>query len=85
MGITRAQTTNNVPVNDIINPNFLLLDTCSTISYINNEDFVKDILSYDAGEELWAYENMGHQYYSYTTTTTMIFSESFTKTIVLQT
>ena len=34
--LTMVKTTYNMPVNDIINPNWLLLDTCYTIISINN-------------------------------------------------
>ena len=57
-----AQTMNDAPVNYVINPNYLLLDTCYTISSITNEDFVKDICACDAGKELQAYTKGIHQY-----------------------
>ena len=47
--ITVVKIINDAPMNDIINPNWILLDTCSTIISINNEDFFKDIRTCDAG------------------------------------
>ena len=58
MGLDMAQTTNEAPVNDIINPNWLLLDTHSTINSINSKDLIKYICACDAGEELQAYTNV---------------------------
>ena len=36
-----TQTTTNIPATDIINPNCILLDTCSTIIYIKIETLFK--------------------------------------------
>ena len=55
-----VKMTNDVPVNDIINPNFLLLNTCFTISHIKNKDLVKYMHTYNIGKELRAYIYGGH-------------------------
>ena len=83
--ITMAQPTNDVPVNDTINPNWLLLDTCYTISSIKNKYIVKYICASDAGKEIWAYKNGGHQEYNYTTTTTIPPLKCFATNFSLQT
>ena len=59
-----AQTTNDTPVNEIINPNCIILDTFSTISSIKNEDLVKYTCVCDIGKKLWEYTNGGHWDYN---------------------
>ena len=66
------QTTNNKTSNDIIDPDWILLDICSIISSIRNRDLVQDICAYDAGKELRSYNNGRHQYYNYTATISII-------------
>ena len=73
------QTTTNIPETDFINPNWILLDTCYTISSVRNRYLVKDIRACGAGEEIWAYTNGGHQDYSYTATIVMLSFEVFKK------
>ena len=43
-----------------INPNWLLLDTCSTDNVINNENLVKNIRPCKRGEEMRMVTNGGH-------------------------
>ena len=49
-GLIMTQTTKEAPPNIIINPNWILLDTCSTISSIRNKILVQDIQPCDVGE-----------------------------------
>ena len=76
-GLTMTQTTTNIPETDFINPNWILLYTCSTISSFSNRDLFQDICACDAGEELCAYTNWINQYYSYTVTMTVLPFEVF--------
>ena len=71
------QTTNDTPSTDIIVLDWLLLDTCSTISSVKIKDFVQKIQACGSGKELWAYTNSGHQDYSYTVTMELLPSEVF--------
>ena len=72
MVMTMMQTINDAPVNDTINPNCLLLYTCSTISYIKNYNLIKYIRACDTGKELWAYTHGGHQDYNYNAIMTIL-------------
>ena len=63
-----TQTTKEAPTTNIINPKCILLETCSTISSIRNKNIVQDMQPCDAGEELRAYTNGGHQDYDHTAT-----------------
>ena len=47
-----TQTTNDTPATDIINQNWILADTCYSVSSIINRDPVQYICAYDAGKEL---------------------------------
>ena len=64
--LTMIQTTTNILSTGIINPDLMLLDTCSTISSVKNRELIQYICACDSGEELGAYNNEGHQYCSYT-------------------
>ena len=66
--LAMTQTTKEAPTTNIINPNWILLDTCSTISSIRNKSLVQNIQPCDAGEELRAYTNHVHQDYDHTST-----------------
>ena len=57
VGLTMTQTTKEEPKNNIINQNWILLDTCSTISSIRNKSLVQNIHPCDVGKELRAYTN----------------------------
>ena len=72
-----TQTTTNIPETDIVNNNWILLNTCSTIISVSNRDLVHGIRTCEAGKELWGYTNGGHQDKSYTSTITMLTSEWF--------
>ena len=72
VGLTMAQKTTNIPETDIINPNYILLYTFSTIISVRNIYLVQDICAYDAGEELRAYTNVEHQYFNYTANIMML-------------
>ena len=74
-----AQTTDALPVDEIINQNWLLLDTYSIISSINNENLVKETHACDSGEEIQVYTNGGNQNYNYTTTMTVLHFNFFFK------
>ena len=71
-----TQTTNYVTTTNITNPNWIFLNTCSTISYVRN-NIVKNIQPCDTGEELRAYTTGVHQYYNNTTTFNMLPFEVF--------
>ena len=82
VGLTMTQTTKEAPTTNIINPNWILLDTCSTISSIRNKSLVQNIQPCDTVEELRAYKNGGNQYYDHTATFKMLtfevlFNEKF--------
>ena len=49
VGLTMTQTTKDEPTTNIINPNWILLYTCSTISYIINKNIFQNIQPCDAG------------------------------------
>ena len=66
--LTMTQTTKETTTTNIINPNLILLETCSTISYTRNKILVQNIQPCDTGEELRAYTNGGHQDYEHTVT-----------------
>ena len=68
VGLTMTQTTKEAPTTNIINPNWILLDTCSTISSMRNKSLVQNIQPCDRGEKLRAYTNGGHQDYDQTAT-----------------
>ena len=68
--LAMTQTTKEAPTTNIINPNWILLDTCSTISSIRDKNIVQNIQPCDAVEELRAYKNGGHQNHDRTTTLT---------------
>ena len=72
VGLTMTQTTNYIPETDIINTHWIILDTCSTISFIININLVQETRACDAGKELWTYTNRVHHDYSYTATITML-------------
>ena len=63
-----TQTTKEAPTTNIINPNWILLYSCLTISSIRNNNIVQNIQPCDSGEELRAYTNFGHQEYDHTAT-----------------
>ena len=67
-----TQTTKGSPTTYIINPNWILLENCLNISSIRNNSLVQNIQPCDAGEELRAYTNDGHQYYDHTETLSML-------------
>ena len=71
------QSTKEAPTHNIINPNWILLNTCSTISYIRNNSLVQNIQPCDAGEELRAYTNYVHQDYEHTATLKLLPFEVF--------
>ena len=68
VGLTMTQTIKEATTTNIINPKWILLDTCSTISSIRNKSIFQNIQPYGAGEELRAYTNGGHQDYDNTKT-----------------
>ena len=61
-----TQTTKDAPTTKIINPNYILLDTCSTISFTRNNNHVQNIQPFYSGEELRSYTNGGNQDYVHT-------------------
>ena len=65
------QTTKYAPTTNIIIPNWIILDTLSTISSIIIKNIFQNIQTCDAGEELRAYSNGGHQDYDHTKTLKM--------------
>ena len=67
-----TQTTKEAPKTNIINPNWILLDTFSTISSIKNKNLVHKIKRCDAEEELRAYTNGGYQNHDHTATLKML-------------
>ena len=77
VGLTMTQMRTNIPSTDIIDTNWIVLNTCSTIRYIRNRYLIQDICSCDVGEEIQGYNNRGHQDYSYTDTTKMLPFEVF--------
>ena len=83
--ITMIQTTKEAPTTNIINPNWILLNTCSTTSSIRNKSLVQNIQPCDAGEELMAYTNHGHQDYDHTATFKVVTFWSFFMNNPLQT
>ena len=62
------QNRKEAPTTNIINTNWILLDTCSTTSSIRTKNLVYSIHPCDAGEALRAYTNGGHQDYDHTAT-----------------
>ena len=66
------QTTNGTTATDIINPDWILLDTCYTISSVRNRNLVQDFCACDTDKGLRAYNNGLHQDYNYTATMTML-------------
>ena len=72
-----TQTTKEAPKTNIINPNWILLDTCPTISSIRNKSLLQNIQPCGAGEEIRAYTNGGHQYYDHTATLKLLPFEVF--------
>ena len=62
----------DAPTTNIINPNWILLETCSTISPIRNKNIFLNIQPCDTWEELRAYTNVGHQDYDHTATLKML-------------
>ena len=85
VGLTMSQTTKEAPTTNIINPNWILLDTCSTISSIRNKSLVQNIQPCDSGEELRAYKNGGHQDYDHTATLKLLPFDVFKINNTLQT
>ena len=85
VGLTMTQTTKEAPTTNIINPNWILLDTCSTISSIRNKSLVQNIQPCDSGEELRAYTNVGHQDYDHTATLKLLPFDVFKMNNPLQT
>ena len=71
------QTKKEAPTTKLINPNWILLDTLSTISSIRNNNVVNNIQPNDAGEKPRAYANGGHQDYDYTATLKMLTLDFF--------
>ena len=63
--------------NNIINPNCILLETCSTISSTRNKSLVQNFQPCYVGEEPRAYTNGGHQDYDHTATLKMLPFEDF--------
>ena len=51
VGLTITQTTKEASTTNIINPNWILLDTSSTISPIRNNNLVHNIQPFDSGEK----------------------------------
>ena len=51
----------DAPTTNIMNSNWILLETCSTISYIRNKNLVQNIQTCDAGEEIRTYKNGENQ------------------------
>ena len=72
VGLTMTQTMKDEPTTNSINPNWILFDTCSTISSIGNKNIVQNIQPCDAGDELRSYTNRVHQDYDHTTTLKML-------------
>ena len=72
-----TQTIKEAPTTNIINLNWILLETFSTISSIVNKSLFQNIQPCDAGEELRAYTNGGHQDYDHTATLTLLPFEFF--------
>ena len=72
VGTTMDQTMKYEPTTNIIDTNFILLYACSTISHIRNKNIVQNIQHCDAGEELRAHINGGHQDYDHTSTLKML-------------
>ena len=68
VGPNMNQTKRESQTSNIINSNWILVDTFSTISFIMNKNLFQNIQLCDAGEELRAYINRGHQDYDHTTT-----------------
>ena len=68
VGLTINQTTKEESTTNIINLNWILLDTCSTITSIRNKSLVQKIQPCDEGEELRAHTNGGHQDYDHIAT-----------------
>ena len=60
--ITMTQKITNIPLTDIINNNWIMWDTWSTISSVRNRNLVQDIHACDAGGELQWYTNWVHPY-----------------------
>ena len=69
-GLSTNQTMKDEPATNIINPNWILLDTCSTIISIR-ENIFRRIQPCDVEEEIRAYKNGGQQDYDYTVTLEM--------------
>ena len=63
-----TQTTKDAPTTKIINPNYILLDTWSTISFTRKNNHVQNIQPFYSGEELREYINGGNQSYVHTAT-----------------
>ena len=63
-----TQTTKEAPTTNIINPKCIILYICSTISSVRNNNLAQNVQPCDAGEELRASTNGGHQNYDHTAT-----------------
>ena len=68
MGIAMTQIKKDAPTTNIISPNYILLETWSTMRSTSNKKLVQNIQLCDVGEALRAYKNGGHQYYDHTAT-----------------
>ena len=77
VGLNMPQTATKISSTDIINTNWILLDTCYTISSVIKSDLVQDIFICDSGKELRTYTNRRHQDFSYTYIMRMIPFEVF--------
>ena len=72
-----TETKNDTLETDIIDSNWILLEICSTISYLIHKDLVQDICDCDAGKEVQVYTNDVNQYHKYTATMKMLPSKYF--------
>ena len=77
MGLTVTKTTKEAPTTNIIKPNWILLETCLTISSIRSKILVQNIQPCYAGKELRAYTIGGHQDYDHTATLKLLPFEVF--------